>query len=230
MDRVITRGARSLATRELVGCDPADAYIHRQLEVFSSLLLLGSGARLGWRRHFLPVFLHEAVSRLMPSIDGCVLEFSRWAGYVDQQFLAQGLPRSSLHQPTIGVVLYVVDVLPQWTSLECGLPHQFSLGMLGGPKAGWHLDTHGHVTTTPLLKDEVVKNAQSYIRRRATIIFCTLSPDHEAVKYLSVFGDQAQLMPTFTGSPRSLAASFFLGVVPTLGGAATSCPSSFMRQ
>ena len=89
--------------------------------------------------------------RWMPSIDGCVLEFSRRAGYVDQQFLAQGLPRSSLHQPTIGVVLYVVDVLPQWTSLECGLPHQFSLGTLGGPEAGWHLDTHGHVTTTPLL-------------------------------------------------------------------------------
>ena len=42
------------------------------------------------------------------------------------------------------------------------------------------------------LKDEVVKNAQSYIRRRATIIFHTLSPDHEAVKCLSAFGDQAQ--------------------------------------
>ena len=42
------------------------------------------------------------------------------------------------------------------------------------------------------LKDEVVKNAQSYIRRRATIIFHTLSPDHEAVKCLLVFGDQAQ--------------------------------------
>ena len=42
------------------------------------------------------------------------------------------------------------------------------------------------------LKDEVVKNAQSYIRRRATIIFRTLSPDHEAVECLSVFGDQAQ--------------------------------------
>ena len=42
------------------------------------------------------------------------------------------------------------------------------------------------------LKDEVIKNAQSYIRRRATIIFRTLSPDHEAVKCLSVFGDQAQ--------------------------------------
>ena len=42
------------------------------------------------------------------------------------------------------------------------------------------------------LKDEVVKNAQSYIRRRATIIFRTLSLDHEAVKCLSAFGDQAQ--------------------------------------
>ena len=42
------------------------------------------------------------------------------------------------------------------------------------------------------LKDEVVKNAQSYIRRHATIIFCTLSPDHEAVKCLSAFSDQAQ--------------------------------------
>ena len=42
------------------------------------------------------------------------------------------------------------------------------------------------------LKDEVVKNAQSYIRRHATVIFCILSPDHEAVKCLSAFGDQAQ--------------------------------------
>ena len=42
------------------------------------------------------------------------------------------------------------------------------------------------------LKDEVVKNAQSYIRRHATIIFRTLSPNHEAVKCLSAFGDQAQ--------------------------------------
>ena len=42
------------------------------------------------------------------------------------------------------------------------------------------------------LKDEVVKNAQSYIRRRATAIFHTLSPDHEAVKCLSAFSDQAQ--------------------------------------
>ena len=42
------------------------------------------------------------------------------------------------------------------------------------------------------LKDEVIKNAQSYIRRHATVIFCTLSPDHEAVKCLSAFGDQAQ--------------------------------------
>ena len=42
------------------------------------------------------------------------------------------------------------------------------------------------------LKDKVIKNAQSYIRRHATIIFRTLSPDHEAVKCLSAFGDQAQ--------------------------------------
>ena len=42
------------------------------------------------------------------------------------------------------------------------------------------------------LKDKVVKNAQSYIRRRATVIFRTLSPDHEAVKCLSAFSDQAQ--------------------------------------
>ena len=42
------------------------------------------------------------------------------------------------------------------------------------------------------LKDEVIKNAQSYIRGHATVIFCTLSPDHEAVKCLSAFGDQAQ--------------------------------------
>ena len=42
------------------------------------------------------------------------------------------------------------------------------------------------------LKDEVVKNVQSYIRRHATVIFRTLSPDHEAVKCLSAFGDQAQ--------------------------------------
>ena len=42
------------------------------------------------------------------------------------------------------------------------------------------------------LKDEVVKNAQSYIRRRAAVIFRTLGPDHEAVKCLSAFGDQAQ--------------------------------------
>ena len=42
------------------------------------------------------------------------------------------------------------------------------------------------------LKDEVLKNAQSYIRRHATIIFCTLSPNHEAVKCLLAFSDQAQ--------------------------------------
>ena len=141
MNRVITRGARSLVTRELVGHNPADTYIRRQPEVFCSLLLLGSATCLGWRRHFLSVFLHEAVShfghclgkvklviplsmagsqcqmRWMPSIGGRVLKFSRQAGYVDQQFLAQGLPSSTLYQLAIGVALKVVDVLPQWTSL-----------------------------------------------------------------------------------------------------------------
>ena len=42
------------------------------------------------------------------------------------------------------------------------------------------------------LKDEVIKNTQSYIRRHATVIFRTLSPNHEAVKCLLAFGDQAQ--------------------------------------
>ena len=42
------------------------------------------------------------------------------------------------------------------------------------------------------LKDEVVKNAQLYIRRRTTVISRTLGPDHEAVKCLSAFGNQAQ--------------------------------------
>ena len=42
------------------------------------------------------------------------------------------------------------------------------------------------------LKEEVVKHAQSYILRRALAISCTLTPDHEAVKCLSAFGDQAQ--------------------------------------
>ena len=42
------------------------------------------------------------------------------------------------------------------------------------------------------LKEEVVKHAQSYIRMHALAIGCTLAPDHEAVKCLSAFGDQAQ--------------------------------------
>ena len=42
------------------------------------------------------------------------------------------------------------------------------------------------------LKEQVVTHAQSYIRRRALTIGCTLAPDHEAVKCLSAFGDQAQ--------------------------------------
>ena len=42
------------------------------------------------------------------------------------------------------------------------------------------------------LKDEVVKHPQSYIRRCAQAIGHTLALDHEAVKCLSAFGDQAQ--------------------------------------
>ena len=42
------------------------------------------------------------------------------------------------------------------------------------------------------LKEEVVKYPQNYIRRQAPAIFRSLGPDHEAVKCLSAFGDQAQ--------------------------------------
>ena len=68
------------------------------------------------------------------------------------------------------------------------------------PRSTAQKDVRGAGHSAPLndlskflkLKDEVVKNAQSYIRRHATVIFHTLSPDHEAVKCLSAFGDQAQ--------------------------------------
>ena len=42
------------------------------------------------------------------------------------------------------------------------------------------------------LKEEVVKHTQSYIWRCTLAIGHTLTPDHEAVKCLSAFGDQAQ--------------------------------------
>ena len=42
------------------------------------------------------------------------------------------------------------------------------------------------------LKEEVVKHAQSYIWRHTLAIGHTLTPDHEAVKCLLAFGDQAQ--------------------------------------
>ena len=42
------------------------------------------------------------------------------------------------------------------------------------------------------LKEEVVKHTQNYIRRYTHAIHRTLAPDHEAVKCLSAFGDQAQ--------------------------------------
>ena len=40
------------------------------------------------------------------------------------------------------------------------------------------------------LKEEVVKHAQSYIRGRAMAICRSLTPDHETVKCLSVFGGE----------------------------------------
>ena len=55
-----------------------------------------------------------------------------------------------------------------------------------------HLALSNDLSKILKLKDEVVKNAQSYIRRCATVIYHTLSPNHEAVKCLSAFGDQAQ--------------------------------------
>ena len=79
--------------------------------------------------------------------------------------------------------------------------HSVNERCLIGPRGVLHKRTYGapgtrrSQMTCPKflkLKDEVVKNAQSYIRRHATIIFHTLSPDHEAVKCLSAFGDQAQ--------------------------------------
>ena len=42
------------------------------------------------------------------------------------------------------------------------------------------------------LRDEVVKHPQNYIRRRIPTIYHTLSPDHEAVKCLLAFRDQAR--------------------------------------
>ena len=42
------------------------------------------------------------------------------------------------------------------------------------------------------LKEEVVKHPQNYIRRQAPAIYHALGPDHEAVKSLSAFRDQAQ--------------------------------------
>ena len=51
---------------------------------------------------------------------------------------------------------------------------------------------HSEMLNFLKLKEEVVKHAQSYIWRHALAIGRTLAPDHEAVKCLSAFGDQAQ--------------------------------------
>ena len=42
--------------------------------------------------------------------------------------------------------------------------------------------------------------------------------------------DATQVIPMFTGATALFTASFYVGVVPALGGVATSCPSSFMRR
>ena len=55
-----------------------------------------------------------------------------------------------------------------------------------------HLAFSNDLSKFRKLKDEVIKNAQSYIRRCATVIFRTLSSNHEAVKCLSAFSNQAQ--------------------------------------
>ena len=47
---------------------------------------------------------------------------------------------------------------------------------------------------------------------------------------LGNWSDVTQVIPSFTRATTLFAASFFLGVVPTLGGVATSCSSSFMRR
>ena len=44
----------------------------------------------------------------------------------------------------------------------------------------------------PIIRLLLGLHSRSYIRGRATVICCTLSPNHEAVKCLSAFGDQAQ--------------------------------------
>ena len=62
MDGVITRGAWSLVTLELVRCDPGDTFIHWGHDAFAASFFLGVVPALGWCRHFLSVFLHEVMS------------------------------------------------------------------------------------------------------------------------------------------------------------------------
>ena len=62
-------------------------------------------------------------------------------------------------------------------------------------QGGWSAEQsapHSKMSNFLKLKEEVVKHAQSYIRRHALAIGHTLAPDHEAIKCLSAFGDQAQ--------------------------------------
>ena len=71
------------------------------------------------------------------------------------------------------------------------------------------------------LRDKVVKHPQNYIRRRIPAIYCTLSPDHEAVKCLSAFRDQArkfaaEMLATIEWGTQhwSLQESFLVPIVP----------------
>ena len=62
-------------------------------------------------------------------------------------------------------------------------------------QAGWGAEQSAPCSETSnflKLMEEVVKHTQSYIRRHALAIGCTLAPDHEAVKCLLAFEDQAQ--------------------------------------
>ena len=68
------------------------------------------------------------------------------------------------------------------------------------PSSTTKQDEHGAKQSAPhkdlsnflKLKEEVVKYPQNYIRRQVPAIYRTLGPDHEAVKSLSAFRDQAR--------------------------------------
>ena len=67
-----------------------------------------------------------------------------------------------------------------------------SNAMKQGGRSAEQSAPHSEMSNFLKLKEEVVKHAQSYIWRRALAIGHTLASDHEAVKCLLAFGDQAQ--------------------------------------